>query len=75
MLKMTKGRRRTIAENRAREKFMKFLKREMYEPEKQAFHSAFGMGWSEGKKRQRQLTREELVKSEKDSGQSVENRQ
>ena len=57
---MTQGRRRTKAENRAREKFKKFLGREMYEPEKQAFHSAFGMGWKQGKKRQRQLAREEL---------------
>lgn len=57
---MTKGKRRTLAENKARLKFTRFLKREMYEPEKQAFHSAFGMGWSEGKKRQRQLDKEEL---------------
>lgn len=55
---MTKGRRRTKAENEARVIFKKFLGREMYEIERQAFHSAFGMGWKQGKKRQRQLTRE-----------------
>ena len=61
---MTQGRRRTTEENRARAKFIKFLKREMYEPERQAFHSAFGMGWKQGKKRQRQITREESKKAD-----------
>jgi len=59
---MTQGRRRTTEEMKARENFIKFLGREMYEPEKQAFHSAFGMGWKQGKKRQRELTKEEELK-------------
>lgn len=57
---MTQGRRRTKGEEKARKIYKEFLKRDMHDLEKRAFHSAFGMGWKQGKKRQRQITREEL---------------
>lgn len=60
MPNMTHGKRRIQAKERAKKKFKRSLDRDMTEEEKVVFQAAFGMGWKEGKKRQRQLTREEL---------------
>lgn len=54
---MTKGKRKLESKEQARKKFIKFLGRDMTEGERHTFQAAFGMGWQEGKKRQRQITR------------------
>ncbi len=56
---MTHGRRRIKSRREALKKFKKGHGGFMTEREHHIFCASFGMGWKEGKKRQRQITREE----------------
>lgn len=59
---MTQGRMRQKRGNQALKEFKVWFEKEMTDEEKKMFHAAFGMGWKQGKKRQRQLTNKEEKK-------------
>ncbi len=59
---MSRGRQRRIERTKAFKKWKKSFGRLPTDEERMIFYTSFGMGWKEGKKRQRQLTKEEEEK-------------
>lgn len=59
---MTNGDQRRIRRMKAFKKWKKNFGRKPTDLERQIFFTSFGMGWSEGKKRQQELNEEEIKK-------------